>query len=103
MDRRDFMSLVALAGGGSALGTGASGADAPAQISTQSRAAFQELLGVLAEIDRRWLSAEWNIAPRDIADGHRTILHLLSAALDMLAEADPERPMFQRLVSPTRK
>jgi hypothetical protein len=105
MDRRDFMSLLALAGGASALGLsgGAMAADAPEAVATQSRAAFQELLGTLAEIDRRWLSAEWNIAPRDIADGHRNILHLLSAALDVLVEADPERPLFQRLVSPTRK
>ena len=104
MDRRDFMSLLAMAGGASALGlSGGAAAETPAAIQTQSRAAFQELLGTLGEIDRRWLSAEWNIAPRDIADGHRSILHLLSAALDMLVEADPERPLFQRLVSPTRK
>ena len=104
MDRRDFMSLLALAGGASALGlANGAAADGPQAVATQSRAAFQELLGTLAEIDRRWLSAEWNIAPRDIADGHRNILHLLSAALDVLVEADPERPMFQRLVSPTRK
>jgi hypothetical protein len=104
VDRRDFMSLLALAGGASALGlANGAAADGPQAVATQSRAAFQELLGTLAEIDRRWLSAEWNIAPRDIADGHRNILHLLSAALDVLVEADPERPMFQRLVSPTRK
>jgi len=103
MDRRDFMSLLALAGGASALGLPAAAADAPEAVATQSRAAFQELLGTLAEIDRRWLSPEWNIAPRDIADGHRNILHLLSAALDVLVEADPQRPLFQRLVSPTRK
>src|SRR5438105_19089 len=100
MDRRDFMSLIALAGGASALNLagGAQGADAPTAVSTESRAAFQELIGILQEIDRRWLSPEWNIAPRDVADGHRSILHLLSAALDVLTEADPERPMFQRLV-----
>jgi len=106
MDRRDFMSLVAAAGGTSMLNVAgtAAAADAPAAVSTQSRAAFQELLGLLQEIDRRWLSAEWNIArPQDIADGHRDILHLLSAGLDVIAEADPERPMFRRLVSPTRK
>jgi hypothetical protein len=104
LERRDFMSLLALAGGASALGLNLAGAaETPSQVQTESRAAFQELLGILAEIDRRWLSPEWNIAPRDIADGHRNILHLLSAALDVLVEADPERPMFQRLVSPTRK
>ncbi len=106
MDRRDFMTLMAAASGSPALswaGTAAA-AEAPPAVSTQSRAAFQELLALLGEIDRRYLSPEWNIArPQDIADGHRDILHLLSAALDVIAEADPERPVFTRLVSPTRK
>ena len=106
MDRRDFMGLMAAASGASVLNLsgGAGAADAPPAVSTQSRAAFQELLGLLQDIDRRWLSPEWNVVgPQDIADGHRDILHLLSAALDVIAEADPERPMFHRLVSPTRK
>jgi hypothetical protein len=104
MERRDFMNLMALAAGTSILGMPSAAADELPGISTQSRLAFQELLNILQEVDRRWLSAEWNITqPRDIADGHRTILHLLSAALDVLPEADPERPLFQRLVSPTRK
>jgi hypothetical protein len=33
----------------------------------------------------------------------RNVLHLLSAALDLYLEGDPERPEFLRLVSPTRK
>jgi hypothetical protein len=106
MDRRDFMSLMAAASGASLLNvTGtAAAADAPPAVATQSRAAFQELLGLLQEIDRRWLSPEWHIArPQDIADGHRDMLHLLSAGLEVIGEADPERPMFQRLVSPIRK
>ena len=106
MDRRDFISLMAAASGASMLNvTGtAAAADAPPAVATQSRAAFQELLGLLQEIDRRWLSLEWHIArPQDIADGHRDMLHLLSAGLEVIGEADPERPMFQRLVSPIRK
>lgn len=106
MDRRDFMTLMAAASGAPLLGlsgTAAAAETAPA-LSTQSRAAFEGLLTLLQEIDLRYLGPEWHITqPQDIADGHRNILHLLSAGLDLIAEADPERPVFHRIVSPTRK
>src|SRR5579859_103956 len=108
MDRRDFIALIAAAGGAPALGLlpGAAPADMPAAapVQTKSRAAFQALLQALAEIDLRYLGPERHIAqPIDIADGHRLILHLLSAGLELIAEADPERPVFRRMVSPIRK
>ena len=106
MQRRDFMALMAAASGAPALSlSGTAMADpAPALPQTESRKAFGELLDLLHEIDRRYLSPEWNIfQPQDIADGHRDIMHLLSAALDLIAETDPERPAFHRMVSPTRK
>ena len=107
MDRRDFMTLMAAAGGAPALGlvgTAAAAETAPAAVTTQSRTAFQELLALLQEIDRRFLSAEWNITkPQDIADGHRDIMHLLAAGMNLVAETDPERPAFHRMVSPVVK
>ncbi len=36
-------------------------------------------------------------------EGCRSVLHLLSAATEYLLEADEERPVFSRIVSPTRK
>jgi hypothetical protein len=106
MDRRDFMMLMAAASGAPALGLAgtASAAETVPVVSTESRAAFEGLLTLLQEIDVRYLGPEWHISqPQDIADGHRDLLHLLSAGLDMIAEADPERPVFHRMVSPTRK
>ncbi len=39
----------------------------------------------------------------DISDGHRFLLHVLQTALFLRFEMDPERPVFRRIVSPTRK
>lgn len=110
MDRRDFIALMAAAGGAPALGLlpGAALAEMPApaaaSVQTKSRAAFQQLIQALSEIDLRYLGPERHITqPQDIADGHRLILHLLSAGLELIVEADPERPVFRRMVSPIRK
>jgi hypothetical protein len=100
------MMLMAAAGGTPALGLvkDAAADPLPAAVTTESRTAFQELLALMAEIDRRYLSTEWNItSPRDIADGHRDIMHLLFAGLTLVAESDPARPAFHRMVSPIRK
>src|SRR5277367_2472275 len=110
MDRRDFMALAAAAGGASLL-TGNTAraadpapADLPAAAGTESAKAFQELMALLKEIEQRYLSAEWNISrPQDVADGYRVIMHLLSAGLELVAESDPERPTFNRMISPFRK
>jgi len=106
MQRRDFIALMAAASGAPALSlTTTALADTPSTLpQTESRKAFGELLDLMHEIDQRWLSPEWNILqPRDIADGHRDILHLLHAGLELIAEADPERPVFHLIVTPTRK
>ena len=101
------MTLMAAAGGAPALswpGTAAAATETPAPLQTQSRVAFLELLTLLQEIDRRYLSAEWNFSrPQDISDGHRDIMHLLAAGLNLIAESDPERPAFHRMVSPVVK
>jgi hypothetical protein len=111
MDRRDIIAPMAAAGGAPALGV-ARATDSPATSAgsspsaplNQSRAAFQELLAALREIDARWLGPERHIGqPLDIADGHRVVLHLVSAGLELIGEADPERPVFRRVVSPIRK
>lgn len=106
MDRRDFMTLAAVAGAAPMLAPvrSAMAAETAPVVSTQSRAAFEGLLTLLQEIDIRYLGPEWNVStPLDIAEGHRDLLHLLSAGLELAAEADPERPVFHRIVSPIRK
>jgi hypothetical protein len=71
---------------------------------TGAAAAFRALLAGLEEIASRTTGV--GQAPRDgqeAAEGHRHLLHLLSAALDFYLEGDPERPVFTRMVSPGRK
>lgn len=71
---------------------------------TQSRNAFHALLDLLRELDARFLGPEWGTErPADVAAGHRYVLHVLSQALDLVFEADPERPVFRRNVSPRMK
>lgn len=75
-----------------------------AEIETESRTAFRELLDALRDADERWLSDEWGMSDAgSIADGHRALLHILEGALATQFESDPLRPDFRRIVSPTRK
>src|SRR4029453_14768811 len=74
------------------------------EIQNASRTAFRELLEALGEVDRRWASDEWNLmGEADIAGAHRALMHLIEGGIATFFEADPARPLFQRIVSPTRK
>jgi len=74
------------------------------EIQTESRKAFRELLETLGEIDRRWASEEWNLmGEADVAGAHRALMHMLGGGILTFLEADPARPRFERIVSPTRK
>jgi hypothetical protein len=73
-------------------------------IMTESRRAFRELLDVLREADERYLSPEWYVmSEADVAGGHRYLMHVLEGALALQFESDPERPRFNKIVTPTRK
>jgi hypothetical protein len=62
-----------------------------------SRAAFQELLRLLDEVDRDFLSADViGDSPADVAAGHRMLMHLVGAGLDLFFEADGARPEWRR-------
>jgi hypothetical protein len=75
-----------------------------ALLGTESRKAFYELIDTLTQVDSRYLADEWGITQAaDVADGHRFLMHLLEQALSQAFEADPERPVFKRSVTPTRK
>src|SRR5262245_5132620 len=108
MRRREFIAGAGALGAFAALrGSGAAAAaEAAAQVeeALPSRAAWGELLALLREIDERYLGAEWKVSSaRDVADGHRFLTTILSAAIDFYMESDPERPRFTRIVSPTRR
>src|SRR5262245_25324753 len=112
MQRRDFLQATLAAGGLAALGARPQSAVAaeaalPAPVDapgSESRRAFRELLELVGEAERRTLSSEWGVrTPQDVVDGHRLLLHLVSAASDLYFEADPERPHFVPMVSPIRK
>jgi len=113
MERREFLKAIGIAGGLAALGCReeTSGTpDAPAKgatsgvVGTDSRAAYDELLALLAEADTRYLGAEWGIErPADVADGHRYLMHVLHSGIEQWLEADPLRPRAVRFVTPTLK
>lgn len=69
-----------------------------------SRAAFQQLLQALGQIERDWLSPAWGITSvADVAEGYRALLHFLDVAIRLYFEGDPDHPDFQPIVTPTIK
>ena len=71
---------------------------------TESRKALHELIDLLQEVDRRWVSEEWNLSSEeDIVDAHRALMHMLEGGLVTMFENDPAHPQFRRIVTPTRK
>jgi len=71
---------------------------------SETRAAWADLLEVLAEAGERFAGEEWMVVDdRDVAEAHRTIAHILQSGLVSHAEFDPERPVWQQIVTPTRK
>lgn len=73
-------------------------------IQTESRSALRELIDTLEEIDKRWAGEEWNLfSDADVSAAHRALMHMLQGGLMSQFEADPLRPQFRRIVTPTRK
>ena len=71
---------------------------------SKSGIAFRELLDVLREADETFLTGlRGDMDALGVAEGYRHLTHLLSYALDLYLEGDPERPSFTPLASPTRK
>jgi len=114
MQRRDFLMGLGTMGALAAIGARprvataqAAGAAPPAAtdaLAPESRRAMAELLTLLEEIERRMFGPEWRVqSAQDVVDGQRLVLNLLAAATDLYFEADPERPRFVSMVSPTRK
>ena len=73
-------------------------------IDTDARRALHELIDLLGEVDRRWVSPEWNLHSADDHVGaHRALMHMLQWGLVGLFERDPAAPRFHRIVGPDRK
>ena len=71
---------------------------------TESRRALHELIDLLGEVDRRWVSPEWNLhTADDVVGAHRALMHYLQWGLVGLFERDPAAPRFHRIVDPDRK
>lgn len=70
---------------------------------SEARAAFLELLDVLREASERCVGEEREITgPDDVGEGLRNLTHILQSGLYSHQEFDPQRPVFRRIVSPTR-
>lgn len=95
-------------GTGSQIGTPASaGATEPSATglaAPQSRTSFRRLAEALLRLDQEYLGEKHGITtPKDIADGHRFLAHLLQRALDQQFEMNPDWPVLKRSVTPTLK
>ena len=70
----------------------------------ESRKAFHDLMGLLGEVDERFLGPAWGLGtPEDVAGGFRAVMHVLQGALFSHFEEDPQHPRFLPIVSPSRK
>src|SRR4051794_11892665 len=64
---------------------------------SDSRGALHELLNVVAEVGAGYLAPD-NIggSPAEVAAGHRMLMHLLGAGLDLFFESDGAAPTWRR-------
>ena len=68
----------------------------------QARAAFDELLATLRQAADDWVVPGPGMSDDDVAEGFRNLTHILQSGLFAHQEFDPDRPVFLRIVSPTR-
>lgn len=73
-------------------------------LTPRSAAAFATLLDLLREVGETHFSMQRGVIDQTTAaEGYRFLLHLLAAAGEHQLDGDPERPLFTRVVTPTRK
>ena len=68
----------------------------------QSRARVAELVARLGQVADEWVVPGPGMTDDDVAEGFRNLTHILQSALYSHQELDPLRPVFHRIVSPTR-
>jgi hypothetical protein len=71
---------------------------------TKTERALRSLVESLNEFEQSYLY-QGPVTPsdRDIAEGHRYLLHLLTAGTELFVEGNPTHPEMAQIVSPTRK
>jgi hypothetical protein len=67
-----------------------------------SRAKYNELVQLLQRAGDEWVQPGPGMSDDDVAEGFRNLTHILQSALYSHQEFDPDRPVFHRIVSPTR-
>ena len=73
-------------------------------LAPRTRASFEALLDLLREVGATHFSMERGVIDETTAaEGYRFLLHLLAAGAEHHLDGDPVRPLFSRIVSPTRK
>ena len=73
-------------------------------LAPRSRAAFEALLDLLREVGATHFSMERGVIDEvTAAEGYRFLLHVLAAGAEHHVDGDPARPLFTRIVSPSRK
>lgn len=68
----------------------------------QSREKYNELVALLQQAGDEWVVPGPAMSDDDVAEGFRNLTHILQSALYSHQEFDPQRPVFNRIVSPTR-
>ena len=64
-----------------------------------SRAKYNELVQLLQRAGDEWVQPGPGMSDDDVAEGFRNLTHILQSALYSHQEFDPERPVFNRIVS----
>jgi hypothetical protein len=117
MDRRNFIKTVGVAGGvatgltamASGLGAGVARAahhedsDEATTTTSAARKAMHDLLDAIRGVEEKLLTPERGFSPEELAEGERSLAHILYTGLDFWLEAKPNRPVFRPYVTPTRK
>lgn len=68
----------------------------------KSREKYNELVALLQQAGDEWVVPGPAMSDDDVAEGFRNLTHILQSALYSHQEFDPQRPVFNRIVSPTR-
>jgi hypothetical protein len=120
MDRREFIKSVGRAGGLAsglaALGGGVMGGGLAASVAgaahhegddasgSAGRDGMLALLETVRETQAKLMSPAMGYTdPEEIGEGERALAHILQTGLSFWLEANPDRPVFQLYVTPTRK
>lgn len=70
---------------------------------SRAQASWDELVELLREAGERVTGPEWNVTELDDrAEAFRNLSHIVQSAFFAHQESDPDRPVFVRIVSPTR-